>query len=179
MNKPKKYHLFEVLVYFVLLLIAFFIQSTPVLFEYNSPAPSMILAVLLVVSMYENYWFSAIFGLVAGVMLDSISANGSGFHAILYMLTGVFCSLILEAFFQNNFASFAVISAPVIIIHQIAELLSNSGFTNGLLKLFTDYYIIVAIYTFASAFILYLAFYFIFKKDERFKKPAGIIKKKK
>lgn len=179
MNNKKRYHLFDVLIYSVLLIIAFFLQSTSLLFKYNTPSPSLILTVVLVVSFYENYWFSAIFGLAGGIMLDIISTNNSGFHALVYMLTGFICSLILEAFLQNNFAAFVVISVPVIIIHQFLEIISSSGFTGGIFTLFAKHYLIVAIYTFATSFALYLVFRFAFKKYERFTKPKGIINNKK
>ncbi len=178
MNNQKKYHLFDVLIYAILLALAFLFQSTSILFKYNSPAPSLVLALVLIISFYENYWFSAIFGLISGILLDIISVNGVGFHALTYMLTGIICSSVMKRYLQNNFASFAVISIPVIIIHQFAEILYSSGFDLGIITLFLKYYLIVAIYTFASAFVLYIIFRYTLKRSERFVKPKGIINKK-
>lgn len=178
MTKHNKYNLFEKLIYFVLLFLAFFIQTSPYLFEYNSRVPSLILAVVMIVSFFENYWFSAIFGLFGGLLLDTVTVNNSGFHALLYMLTALVCSIVMDAFFNNNFASFAVLSVPVIVLHQFFEIISKSGFVSGIFALFYNHYLLVATYTFVSAFILYLFFRFILKKYERFKKPKGIIKKK-
>ena len=104
MKNTKKYRALEVLIYFTLLLISFFLQSTEIIFKYNSPAPSLILALVLVICFYENYLFSSIFGLFAGILIDSISTNGSGFHALIYMLTGFICSVVLESFFQKQIA---------------------------------------------------------------------------
>ncbi len=171
----KKYRTFEVLIYFVLLFAIYVIQSTNLIFNYNSPAPSLILALTLVVSFHENYWFSTIFGLISGALVDSISANGVGWYALVYTITGFVCSLILETFMQNNFASFAVLGLPVLILNSFVDVLIKSGFTNGIFTLFFKFNILVAIYTFAAAFVIYLIFHFIIKKDERFKKPKGII----
>lgn len=179
MNNQKKYHLFDVLVYILLLILAYFLESTNIIFKYGTPSPSLILALVLIISFFENYWFSAIFGLISGALLDIISANGAGFHALIYMLTGFICSLIMERFLQNNFASFTVICVPTIIIHQFAEMLYSSGFDKGILSLFVKYYLIVAIYTFASAFVLYIIFRYTLKRNERFVKPKGIINNKK
>lgn len=175
MTNVKKYRSFEILIYFVLLFVAFILQSTNLIFTYNAPSPSLILAIVLVISFFENYWFSSIFGLISGILIDTISTDGSGFHALVYMLTGLLCSLILEALFQNNFASFAVVCVPVIIIHMFIDIISKIGFTTSIFNMFIKFYFFVAIYTFATAFILYLIFRFIIKKDERFKKPKGII----
>ena len=146
MKNTKKYRALEVLIYFTLLLISFFLQSTEIIFKYNSPAPSLILALVLVICFYENYLFSSIFGLFAGISIDSISTNGSGFHALIYMLTGFICSVVLESFFQNNFASFAVISVPVLIIHMFAEIISKVGFASGIFSLFFKFYLPVRLH---------------------------------
>lgn len=179
MTDIKKYRLLDFLIYFIILFLAYILQTSNILFKYNSPSPSLILAVVLTVSFFENYWFSSIFGLVGGILIDTVSVDGSGYHALIYMLTGLICSLILEAFFQNNFASFAVVSVPVILINMFIEIILKIGFKSGILNLFFKFYLLVAIYTFAISFILYLIFRFIIKKNDRFKKPKGIISNNK
>lgn len=179
MKKQNKYKFFDGFIYSILLIIAFFLQSTPTLFKASSPSPSLILALILIISFFENPRFAALFGLIGGMLIDSISVGGSGIYALIYMLTGLICSLITKALLQNNFASFAVIGVPVILIHQVLDIIIKSGFTNGLFGLFFNFYLTVAIYTFAVAFLLYLLFSFVIKKDEKFKMPTGIIKNKK
>lgn len=179
MINAKKYHAFEILIYFILLFLAFILQTSNIYSVYNLPSASLVLALVLVVSFFENYWFSSLFGLASGIIIDTVTVGGSGFHALVYMLTGFICSLILEVFLQNNFASFAVVSAPMIIFHMFIEIIYNSGFTTGIFNLFFKFHLLVAIYTFSVSFIIYLFFYFIIKKDERFKKPKGIIKNNK
>lgn len=174
----KKYRAFEILLYFLLLFIAFVLQTTNLIFKYNSPAPSLILAVFITIVFFENYLFSAIFGLVSGMLIDSISVNGVGFYALTYMLVGFICGFVLETYLQNNFASFAVVGFPVIIIVCFIDVIIKSGFISGIFSLFFRFNIIVAIYTFVVAFILYLIFHFFIKKDERFRKPKGIIQNK-
>ena len=179
MTNIKRYRLLDFLIYFVLLFIAYILQTSNILFEYNSPSPSLILAIVLTVSFFENYWFSAVFGLAGGILIDTASADGSGYHALIYMLVGLICSLIVESVFQNNFASFAVVSVPVILINMFIDIILKIGFTDGIFSLFFKFYLLVAIYTFAAAFILYLIFRFTIKKDDRFKKPKGIISNNK
>lgn len=178
MTKFKKYRLLDILIYFVLLFIAFLLQTSNIIFKYNSPSPSLILAIVLAVSFFENYWISAVFGLVGGLLIDSVSAEGIGLYALVYMITGFVCSLILESVFQNNFASFAVVTVPVIIINMFIEIIIKSGIGLSIFKMFARFYSVVCIYTFAAAFIFYLLFRFIIKKDEKFKKPKGIISTK-
>lgn len=179
MTKQNKNKFFDAFLYSVLLIIAFFLQSTPILFKASSPSPSLILSVILVISFFENPKFSALFGLFAGILIDSISVGGNGLYALIYMLTGMICSLTIKALLQNNFASFAVVGVPTILIHQILDIVIKSGFTSGLVKLFFNFYLTVAIYTFAISFLLYILFSFVIKKDEKFKMPSGIIKNKK
>lgn len=175
MKSEKKYN-HSVIVYSLLLLVAFFLQKTNIFFAYNSPAPNFILSVALIVAFFENYWYASIFGLICGILNDATSLNGFGQHALLYMLTGFFCSILLEWLFQNNFASFSILSLPIIIVHQLFEMIINSGFTSGIFTLYFKFYSIVILYTFLTSFILYLLFYFLIKRNTRFKKPTGIIK---
>ena len=179
MKKTNKYKFFDVFIYSVLLIITFFLQSTSVVFPQNIPSPSLVLALLIVVSLFENYWYSAVFGLICGILIDSVSANGAGLYALVYMLTGMACSVVLNLFFQKNFASFAVIAAPAILINQFLDVIIKCGFTNGFFTLFVKFYLLVALYTFAVAFLIYLLSYFVIKRDEIYKKPKGIIKPKK
>ena len=179
MANIKKYRALEVLIYFAMLIIAFLLQTSNIIVKHNSPSASLVLALVLTVSFFENYWFSAIFGLFAGIMLDTVNVNGFGTYALIYMLTAFICSLVIEVFLQNNFASFSVVTIPVIMIVLFTEIIVRSGFVKGIFTLFFKYYILVTIYTFAIAFILYLLFHFVIKKDERFKKPKGIISVKK
>ena len=143
MTDIKKYHLLDFLIYFILLFIAYILQTSNILFKYNSPSPSLILAVVLTVSFFENYWFSSIFGLAGGILIDTVSIDGSGYHALIYMLMGLICSLILEAFFQNNFASFAVVSTPVILLNMFIEIVLKIGFKSGIFNLFFKFRIII------------------------------------
>ena len=175
----KKYRALEILIYFVLLLVAFFIQTTNIIFKYNFPAPSLLLAIVLVVSFYENFWFSSMFGLFAGALVDSTNAHSISLYALTYMLTGFICGLLLEAYIQNNFASLAVVGFPVILINCFIDVLIKSGFTSGIFTLYFKFHFIVAIFTFAFAFVLYLIFRYTLKKDERYVKPKGIIVNKK
>ena len=146
MANIKKYRAFEILICFVLLFFAFVLQTTDLIFTYNSPSPSLVLSLIIVVSFYENYLFSSIFGLIGGILIDTVSAGGYGFFALMYMLTAFICNVIIK-----------------------------TGFSKGIFSLFFNFYIIVAIYTFVSAFLFYLIFRYIIKKDEKFKKPKGII----
>ncbi len=179
MKKPNKYKFFDVFIYSILLIIAFFFQSTSVLFSQNIPSPSLVLALVIVVSLFENYWYSAVFGLVCGILVDSVSVNGAGFYALVYMLTAFSCSVVLNLFFQKNFASFAVICIPAILINEFLDVIIKCGFTNGFFTLFVKFYLLVALYTFAAAFVIFLLFYFVIKRDEIYKKPKGIVKPKK
>ncbi len=175
MKNEKKYN-YSVIIYSILLLAAFLLQKTNILFAYNSPAPSLILSVTLIVAFFENYWYASIFGLVCGVFVDATSINGFGQHALLYMLTAFVCSLLLEWMFQNNFASFSILALPIIIVHQFFEMIIKSGFSSGIFVLYIKFYSIVILYTFFATFVLYALFYFVIKRNDRFKKPTGIIK---
>ena len=170
-------HNYSIVVYTIVLIFAFILQKTDILFKPNSPAPNFVLAVLLIVSFFESFWFSSMFGLACGILVDATTVNGFGQHALLYMLTGFFCSLLLEWLFQNNFASFAIVSLPLITIHQFIEMIINSGFTNGIFSLFFRFFTVVILYTFFVSFLLYAFFYFVVKRNTRFRKPIGIIKK--
>lgn len=175
----KKYRALEILIYILMLFVAFVLQTTNIVFEYNSPAPSLLLAIVVIVSFFENFWFSSIFGLFAGALVDSTNADSVCLYALTYMLTGFICGLLLEAYIQNNYASLAAIGFPVILINCFVDMLIKSGFTTGIFTLFFKFYFLVAIFTFAFAFILYLFFRFIIKNDERYVKPKGIIVDKK
>lgn len=67
--------------------------------------PILTLSALIAFSMFASEWTSSFTGLVLGIFADSVSANGSLFNTVCYLLIALFVSVILHFLFNNNLRS--------------------------------------------------------------------------
>lgn len=163
--------------YGLLLIATYFVQTTPFMIKINNSYPNVILILLILVAMFESNTYGAIFGLFAGMLVDINAVNGSGLHAITYMLTGFICSLLIGRFLQNNIISLLTIGAITLLIHSVIELLTKSTLTSRFIKLYFNSYFNSVIYSFFVLILSYYIFAFSFGFKLFYKKPTGIYSK--
>lgn len=80
--------------YSLILLFAYTLQTIPGLFAISSIKPVLILPVAVCICLYEGVLSSSIFSMIAGLLWDISSDKLFGFNAIIFILCGMFISLL-------------------------------------------------------------------------------------
>lgn len=97
MKEDKKFKWIPVikwLVYSVLLLLAYTLQTTPELFSIAGIKPVLVLPIAICVCMYEGVLSATIFSMIAGLLWDISSDKLFGFNAIIFIICGMLISLL-------------------------------------------------------------------------------------
>ena len=115
-------------IYALVLVVTVLLQNSRGAFpEIFGARALVVLPLCVVVSMHEREIASAIFGVVAGVLLDVCTAN-DGFNSVVLMLLCAVCSLLISHFMQNNVVTSLVLSAGTISIYNILYMIINIVF---------------------------------------------------
>ena len=161
--------------YAVIILLAYFIQFSPLMAPILGAYPMPLFMTVIIMSMFERDLQSGIIGLICGILTDINAVNGSGLHALVYMFIAVFISLFVETLLQNNILSLICISLPALFINSLIELFTKTTVTSGAFQLYMSTFLKSAILSFIFIITYYLIFRPIFGKALKFEKPQGVI----
>lgn len=152
MNQKLRY-----LAYAVWLILFQCLQFSPQgLLRVSGAYPYLTLLAVVFVAVHEGNFVGSIFGCIAGMLADVNSTNGSGFHAVLYLLAGFICGYLCEALLQRNLLTVMMLCLCSPAMTALIEWLFGG---DGAVSLLTAYYLPNAVYT----FIISLPLYGIFK----------------
>lgn len=119
-NVERRMNITRWVVYSILLLLFFLMQTTPGLFPIINGAHANLLVPLIVcIGMHEEDIVGAYFGLAAGVMWDTVANHVPGYHSIVLMLVGCMCGLLITHLMRNNFLTALFLSFSAIFIHSL------------------------------------------------------------
>lgn len=80
--------------------------------------PLFLIPLCVCISMFESNTASAVFGAFAGVIWD-VSSAYDGFNAVVIMVLGAVCSLLISHFMRNNIVTAFVLCAVSIFTYEI------------------------------------------------------------
>ena len=80
--------------------------------------PLLLIPLCVCISMFESNTASALFGAFAGVLWD-VSAACDGFNAVVIMLFGAGCSLLISHFMRNNIVTALVLCTSATAVYEI------------------------------------------------------------
>ena len=161
--------------YGVLILLAYFIQFTPLMVRIYGEYPMPLLMITVIIAMFESDLCAGVIGLICGLLTDINMINGAGLHAILYMFAAVLISLLIETLLQNNALSLIFISIITFFTNSFIELLTKAQLTDGILSTYFNHYFRSAVLSIAFIIPCYLLFALVFGHKLRYKRPQGII----
>lgn len=121
-NKPKyiRYG-----IYALIIGLSFLLQSSSVAFPKLFGASTLLLLpVCVCIAMHEREIPAALFGGFCGVLWDTVSGT-EGFNAIVLMLLGAVCSILISHLMQNNIVTSLVLSAGTVIVYEILYIIIN------------------------------------------------------
>lgn len=108
--------LFKWVIYYLILVGLFVLQSTPGFLSVFGIRPVLILSYAIFVSMYEGELYGSIFGAVAGLLWDMGGSSVSGYKALLMLVICCCVSLFTLHLVRNNVFSAAIFTSIAISI---------------------------------------------------------------
>lgn len=109
MNNKKAIHIFKHIVYALLLLILYILQTTPRLFMIREVKPMWVIPAAIVIAMYEGEFVGGVYGAAAGILCDAGAvprqSGGSvlfGFNGFLLCAFCVACGLLIIYLLRCN-----------------------------------------------------------------------------
>ncbi|HIT53630.1 MAG TPA: rod shape-determining protein MreD [Candidatus Fimivicinus intestinavium] len=71
------------------------------------------------IAMLERETAGACFGMFAGMLWDAVTVRGDGFHAVVLLLTGCACGLLLHYLMRMNFVTALLLAACAALLHNV------------------------------------------------------------
>lgn len=164
-NKPK---IIRYAFYVGLIVVAVLLQNSRGAFpEIFGARAFVVLPLCVAIAMHEREIAAAVFGVVAGVMLDICTAN-DGFNSIVLLLLCVVCSLLISHFMQNNMVTSFVLAAGAISVYNILYVIVNLVLAGGgsPVRQLLLFYLPSAVYTMIFVPIYYFIVRWVWEKAE-------------
>ena len=159
MRKRTRILLLRRAIFALLILGAHLLQNTP------GASPSVcgvraffLLSLTVCLGLFEREVAGALFGAFAGVLWDSVSPLGDGFHALLFMLIGAACGILINTIMRNNLITAMLLSVLAhvlyvslyVIFFVVAEGVDSAGW------LYVRYYLPAVVFSVLFTPLFYL-----------------------
>ena len=105
MNRRTKIIIAKYLLYCVLMLLLYVLQSDPNLFWIAGTKPVLVLPFAVCIAMFDQQLAGGLFGLLAGILCDTSSSMLFGFQSILYLVICTAVGLLVVYFMQPSVAN--------------------------------------------------------------------------
>ncbi len=164
--------------YGIAMLVMYLIQFTPFMISIGGVYFSPMLILTLCFASHETDFHTMIFSMICGMLVDVNSLCPIGFHAIVYMLLGVFVCLMNKFYFQRRFSTAFVISFFPIVLNAVLEWIVGTKLCENAVYLLTDFYLPSAIYSLVMFIPFYALFTLLFGFKRVNNKPRGVVPEK-
>ena len=159
MELTKKEKTTKYLVYCLVIAVAALFQNVGGLwFEIGGARCFFLIPVCIILGLDEDEKASALLGLFAGLLWDSVSAQHMGYNAVFLMvfcyITSAFVTFILRDTFWIEFIAAAIVSLLYVVIYWLFFVLRKG--VDGSAVSFLNFYLPCFVYTVAIMPILYL-----------------------
>lgn len=102
--------------YVLALFVCAALQTTPGLFQLGQAKPLFILPLCLAVAVYEGEFAGALFGAVCGLLWDYTAGRTVGMLALELLLLCFAVSAVMQLYFKNSAANFALIASAAALL---------------------------------------------------------------
>ena len=102
--------------YTLLMLLCTVLQTTPGLFQLGDAKPLWLLPLALAVAVEEDEFAGGIFGAVCGLMWDWLAGRTVGMLALELLLLCFAVSAVMQLYFKNSAANFALIASAAALL---------------------------------------------------------------
>ncbi|MCH5348058.1 MAG: hypothetical protein J1E40_01930 [Oscillospiraceae bacterium] len=161
-KKEKRNNIIRWLLYFLLLAISYIYMTTaPITLR----TPLFLLSTAMCVSMFEEPFDSAVFGCVAGLLLDTAQGTMIGLNGIIVLWCCLMSSLLFHFFLRRYIVSIILVNLAAVFIQGMIHYFFYYAIweydPSG--KIFTEKFLPVMIYTEIAVFPLFLLTRFMVK----------------
>ena len=111
-----------------LVILAALMETT--FFGYFRPfgaTPDLMLPLIIAIGMTEGGAWGGAFGIVGGVVIDSLGSVGMTLTPIVFMLAGFFAGLLLEEYFSDTVAVRGIMIAAGVLLRAVMTLVSAAS----------------------------------------------------
>ena len=115
-RKRKSSQIFKWVCYTLLMLLCTVLQTMPGLFQLGAAKPLYLLPLALAVSVFEGKFAGAVFGAVCGLMWDWLAGRTVGMLALELLLLCFAVSAVVQLYFKNSAANFALIASAAALL---------------------------------------------------------------
>ena len=148
--------------YGMILLLVSVLQSSPRVFPVIGGAhPFPLLPTAVCIAMFEGPLVGAGVGVGAGVLWAMYADRLFGFDALLLLVIGCLCGLLVQVFIRNNWMSALLLNGAVLVIYTLVDWLVRYVLfsIDGALWALWDILLPNMLYTFALSPVLYFLIY--------------------
>lgn len=154
-------------IFALLILLAHLIQNTPGWFPaFFGMRAYFLLTFTVCLGLFEREIAGAMFGLFAGVLWDTVSPLGDGYHAFLFLLIGAACGLLINTVMRNNLITALLLNTGAHILYAalytvlftVAQGIDSAGW------LFFRYFLPSALLSVLFTPIVYLLVRFVMRR---------------
>lgn len=102
--------------YVLALFVCAALQTTPGLFRLGEAKPLLVLPLCLAVAVFEGEFAGALFGTVGGLLWDYAAGRTVGMLALELLLLCFAVSAVMQLYFKNSAANFALIASAAALL---------------------------------------------------------------
>lgn len=111
--------------YGLMILLACILQSTPHLFTILGARPLLIVPVVISIAMFTGPVGGAAAGIAGGLLWDLYADRLLGFNALLLLILGCACGLLVHVLIRNNLLSAMLLIGGALLVQCLADWFFN------------------------------------------------------
>lgn len=154
-------------IFVLLILLAHLVQNTPGWFPaFFGIRAYFLLTFTVCLGLFEREIAGAMFGLFAGVLWDTVSPLGDGYHAFLFLLVGAACGILINTVMRNNLITALLLNTGAHLLYAVlyTVLFTVAQGIDGAGWLFLRYFLPSAFVSVLFTPIVYLLVRFVMRR---------------
>lgn len=154
-------------IFVLLILLAHLVQHTPGWFPaFFGIRAYFLLTFTVCLGLFEREIAGAMFGLFAGVLWDTVSPLGDGYHAFLFLLIGAACGILINTVMRNNLITALLLNTGAHLLYAVlyTVLFTVAQGIDGAGWLFLRYFLPSALVSVLFTPIVYLLVRFVMRR---------------
>lgn len=154
-------------IFVLLILLAHLVQNTPGWFPaFFGIRAYFLLTFTVCLGLFEREIAGAMFGLFAGVLWDTVSPLGDGYHAFLFLLVGAACGILINTVMRNNLITALLLNTGAHLLYAVlyTVLFTVAQGIDGAGWLFLRYFLPSALLSVLFTPIVYLLVRFVMRR---------------
>lgn len=157
MNSARKLLVAKHIVYTLLLLLLYVVQTTPRLLTLGGVKPLLVVPVAVAIAMYEGEFVGGVYGAVAGILCDTAGGSLFGFNGFFICLFCIAAGLLVIYLLRNNLLGCLLFVGVALLVRGSIEFLFAYGMWgyDNVWKIYACYTLPTVVYSLAVTPLCY------------------------